>query len=41
MSCREQIPKECSSDYAKLLTSPLMSILCKNSERVSWETRRS
>lgn len=31
MSFRGQIPKECSSDYAKLLTSPLMSLLCKNS----------
>ncbi|CAN0261094.1 unnamed protein product [Ectocarpus sp. 6 AP-2014] len=33
---RGKIPKECSSDYAKLLTSPLMSLLCKNS---GWRAR--
>lgn len=38
LSSREQIPKESSKDYAKLLTSPLMSLLCKNSGEpaISW-----
>ncbi|CAN0015997.1 unnamed protein product [Pylaiella littoralis] len=31
-----KIPKESSKDYAKLLTSPLMALLCKNS---SWRAR--